>query len=205
MTPDIASAIPPSKTPASRLVRPLLAVAATVAVSACQLGGQTAAVREPVASPDYTRTSSVVGATARGACFTPDEMVAVRERMMQQEMSVVALQCLYPNKQRAYEGLYSRFLNKYNGDLTQNARTLGSALQKRRIDFNAFITEMANRSGTRSNLDKDFCATGKRALDWSLSPQTTKLSQVPPPFDFSSEMGVKACQPAAAPAQPRRT
>jgi hypothetical protein len=197
--------ITPSKFPANRLVRPLVAAAVLIGVSGCQMGGQTA-VREPIASSDYSRTSSVVGATARGACFTPDEMVSVRERMMQQEMSVVALQCLYANKQRAYEGLYARFLNKYNGDLSQNARSLGSALSKRRIDFNAFITEMANRSATRSNLDKDFCATGKRALDWSLSPQATKLSQVPPPFDFSTEMGVRACQPAATPAPaPRRS
>ena len=76
----------PSKSLASRLVRPLLAAAVLIGVSGCQLGGQTA-VREPAASSDYARTSALVAKTARGACFTPDEMIAVR-RSVSWEMRV---------------------------------------------------------------------------------------------------------------------
>lgn len=169
------------------------AVAATLALTGCELDGKPAAgnVGSPP-SPNYARTSTVTAA-ARGACWSPAEMEAVRERMVQQELSVAALQCLYANRTRAYEGIYTRFLNKYKGDLTENARELAKATSKRRIDFNAFITEMANRSGTRSNTDPTFCTTAKQALEWGLSDKALKLSMVPPPMDFASEMGALAC------------
>ena len=177
-------------------------VAGSFALTGCELDSKPAArTASAPASPNYAKTSTVPGAQ-RGPCWSADEMAAVRERMVQQELAVAALQCLYPNKARAYEGIYTRFLSKYNGDLTQNRIALTSAVGKRRIDFNGFITEMTNRSGTRSNTDPTFCTTAKQALDWGVSDQATRLSQVPPPFDFSSEMGVFAC---GAPPAPRRS
>jgi hypothetical protein len=176
-------------------------VAATLILTGCELDGKPAASTAAVlASPNYARTSTVPG-PQRGPCWSADEMQAVRDRMVQQELAVAALQCLYPNKSRAYEGIYTRFLNKFNPDLTENRRTLTNATAKRRIDFNGFITEMTNRSGTRSNTDKTFCTTAKQALDWGVSDKASRLSMVPPPYDFSSEMGVFAC---GAPAQPPR-
>ena len=174
------------------------AVAASLGLIGCQLDGPTAAGSSGPPSPSYAKAAGPTTVPPRGACYNPSEMTAVRERMIQQELAVVALQCLYANKQRAYEGEYTRFLNKFNPDLNENRRTLEAALARRGINFNSFLTEMTNRAGTRSNQDKYFCASGKAALDWGLSPQATRLSMVPPLVDFSPEMGVRPCTPTAA-------
>jgi|KBSSwiStaDraftv2_1062776.scaffolds.fasta_scaffold38797_2 hypothetical protein len=184
--------------PHYRSVSPGLIAAALLGLSGCQLdmGGGPSSAQAAPPSPNYATAAVASTAPARGACFTPDELTSVRERLVQQELAVVALQCLYPNKQRAYEGPYAAFLNKFNGDLTQNRLTLERALAKRGINFNAFVTEMTNRAGTRANIDPKFCISGKQALDWGLSPQVTKLSMVPPIVDVTPEMGVRPCATA---------
>lgn len=177
-----------------------LALAAGAALLAGCVQQQPQTVAKGPPSADYATVSNVL-ANPRGNCFSPAELEAVRGRMLQQELSVATLQCRI-GSQPAFNAPYQAFLNKYNADLTKNRVALQTALQRRGINFDAFVTDLANKSGQRVQSVPDFCPRAQRALEWGLAPQNTTLAQVPPVHDFSTELGVRAC-PAPAVQQKR--
>jgi len=112
--------------------------------------------------------------------------------MVQMELNVLTLQCQTANGARAYERNYGDFLNKFKNDLATNGRSLQQMAGRKRYNVDV-VTELANRTGQRAQVDKEFCARGKRAFDWALSAEVTTLEQVPAPYDIGPEMNVYPC------------
>lgn len=178
--------------------RAAIAVVGVMAVGACTLGGSSTssapANRPPAA--DYQMASSVAPPAAgsiRAICYNAADLEVFRVRMLQQELTVVTLQCQNPNGTRAYEQQYGAFLAKFKNDYAANTRSLQQLAGRKRLNVDVLVTEFANRTAQRAPTDKEFCARGKRALDWALSQQVTSPSQVPPPFDLGPEMNVFPC------------
>jgi hypothetical protein len=60
-------------------------------------------------------------------------------------------------------------------------------------NFDVVITEIANRTAQQPVGDPAFCSRHQRALEWSLAPSVSSLTQVPSPYDFGPEMNVFPC------------
>jgi hypothetical protein len=113
--------------------------------------------------------------------------------MLQQEMSVAALQCQTPSGGRAYEPQYASFLSKYRDELTTNARVLQELARRKHLNVDVLVTEFANRTAQKAPVDPEFCSRSLRALEWALEPKTTSLSQVPPPYELGPDMKIHPC------------
>jgi hypothetical protein len=116
--------------------------------------------------------------------------------MVQIQLNVITLHCQTAGGARAYESAYASFLSKFRNDLTANGRNLQQLAGRKRFNVDTVVTEFANRTSQRAQLDKEFCARGKRAFDWANSAQVSTLDQVPAPYDIGPEMNVYPC-PAA--------
>jgi len=181
-----------------RVSRVAALAACGLGLAACQLDPPkpAAPVKKPPA-PDYAMGLSLGAppANLRAICFTDAEIAQIRARMAQQELSVGTLQCQLPGGGRALQSQYESFVDKFNSELATNARATTAALQRRRMNFNSVITEMANRTAQRAQTDPQFCDRKQRALEWGNSPQVASLTQVPPPYDLGPEMNIWACEP----------
>src|SRR5690349_5222890 len=109
-----------------KLMQAAVLVAGTLALGGCQDGVKTAAPAKKAPAADYQAAApaSPPAAQTRAICYNDADLVTVRARMLQQEMSVVALQCQTAGGGRAYEPQYASFLQKYQSDLAANARSL---------------------------------------------------------------------------------
>lgn len=178
--------------------RAAIAVAGVMAVGACTLG-QSSSSSAPASRPpaaDYQAASTVPtppAASVRAICYTAADLETFRVRMLQQELTVVTLQCQNPNGTRAYEQQYASFLAKFRNDYAANTRSLQQLAGRKRLNVDVLVTEFANRTAQRAPTDPQFCARGKRTFDWALSQQVTSAAQVPPPFDLGPEMNVFPC------------
>lgn len=178
--------------------RAAIAVVGVMAVGACTLG-QSSTASAPANKPpaaDYQAASAVPTPPAtsiRAICYSPADLEIFRTRMLQQELTVVTLQCQTTGGARAYEQQYAAFLAKFKNDYATNTRSLQQLAGRKRLNVDVLVTEFANRTAQRAPTDKEFCARGKRAFDWALSQQVTSPSQVPPPFDLGPEMNVFPC------------
>jgi hypothetical protein len=174
-----------------------LATMSALALQGCNLDlGQSAAApanRPPAADYQQALPASPPATNIRGICYTPADLATYRARMLQMELNVITLQCQGPGGARAYESQYAAFLNKFKNDLVTNTRNLNQLAGRKRFNVDSIVTEFANRTGQRAQVDKEFCARGKRAFDWALSPQVTSIAQVPPPYDIGPEMNVYPC------------
>jgi hypothetical protein len=138
-------------------------------------------------------------ATAPGnrACYTSDELDIMHARMAQQVFATATLGCKSANGLRRFNQPYSDFIRKFEADLALNAEGLQDLADRKGLNVDTVVTEMANRTAGRVN-DPGFCSRVERGLAWSLSPRVTTLRQVSPPYDFSPEMRIIPCRGARA-------
>ena len=178
-----------------KLVQATVLVTAGLAISGFSgCTPKTVATKAPPA-PDYMAPSpaSPAAAATRANCYNDADLTTLRVRMLQQEMSVVTLQCQTPSGGRAFDSQYNSFLQKYSSDLSANARALNDLSRKRRFNVDVVVTEFANRTAQKAPVDPQFCARGLRALEWALDPKATSLAMVPPPYDLGPDMSYYAC------------
>jgi hypothetical protein len=179
-----------------KLMQAAVLVAAGLALGGCPMdGAKTAAPARKAPAADYQAAvpPSPPSSQTRSICYTEADLGVIRARMLQQEMSVAALQCQNASGGRAYEPQYASFLSKYQGDLATNARSLQELARRKRLNVDVVVTEFANRTAQKAPVDMEFCGRSLRALEWALEPKTTSLSQVPPPYDLGPDMNIHAC------------
>ena len=132
-----------------------------------------------------------------GACYTSGDLGIVHARMTQQVFATATLGCKAANGTRRFNQHYTDFIRKFEGDLAANAESLQDVADRKGLNVDSVVTEMANRTAGRFN-EPGFCSRVERGLNWSLSPRVTSLRQVPPPYDFSPEMRMLPCPGARA-------
>jgi peptidoglycan hydrolase-like protein with peptidoglycan-binding domain len=131
-------------------------------------------------------------AEKRGSnCYDSTEIGVVRIRMLQQELVVGTLQCQLPGGGRVFDGEYTKFLSKFAGELGTSGQLLQTLARRKGFNLDVLVTEIANRTARRMTTES--CARIKSTFDFALSPGTTSLMQVQPPFDLGPEMNITAC------------
>jgi hypothetical protein len=170
--------------------RTLLALTALLALAACTPDKPKTAV-----GPTYQAPVASIAppANVQAICFDEAALSAYRVRMVQQELSVGVLACQGPDGSRQFEPQYRDFITKFSPELSTNATELKSVVTRKGRNFDVVITEIANRTAQQPTGDPAFCSRHKRALDWSLAPTVSSLTQVPSPYDFGPEMNVFPC------------
>jgi hypothetical protein len=181
-----------------KLSRAALVMSGMLALGGCNLFDQGTTAAAPAKKPPAADYQADVAATPpasniRGICYNAADLSVYRARMVQMELTVITLQCQTASGARAYESDYASFLNKFKNDLAANSRSLQQMAGRKRFNVDVVVTEFSNRTGQRAQVDKEFCARGRRALDWALSAQVTTLDQVPAPYDLGPEMNVFPC------------
>lgn len=169
--------------------------AALIAVSAAAIAACTMKKPPEEPSANYQAPVSALAAPAnvRAVCYDDAALSAYRVRMVQQEMTVGVLSCQGTDGKRSFEKQYGDFLAKFKDELASNASELKAVTVKKKANFDVLITEVANRTAQQPRSDNQFCSRFQKALDWSLSPKVTSLTQVPSPYDFGPEMKIYAC------------
>ncbi|MBV8394298.1 MAG: hypothetical protein JOY81_14050 [Alphaproteobacteria bacterium] len=177
--------------------------AATMGVAALALGGcqldspKTAAPAKRPPAADYQAAAPALPppANIRAICFNDEDLAIMRGRMLQMELSVATLQCQGPGGTRAFEGIYTRFLEKFRPELTTNMRSLTQVAGRKRLNVDVVVTEFSNRMAQQAPTDKDFCPRSLRALEWAMDPKVAKLADAPPPYDLGPQMNIFPCPP----------
>jgi hypothetical protein len=168
-----------------------------LSLAICGLALAACTVERPqtAAGPNYQAPVVAVAppANLKSICFAEADLLAFRARMVQQELAVGVLQCKGSDGVRQYDAQYRAFVAKFNPELASNAQDLKSIVSRKGRNFDVVITEIANRTAQRPTQDAAFCSRHLRALEWSLAPSVTSLSQVPSPYDFGPEMNVFPC------------
>ncbi|UYN93707.1 MAG: hypothetical protein KIT25_16835 [Enhydrobacter sp.] len=181
----------------SKLLRVVVLVAGGLALGGCPMEGtKTAAPAKRPAAPDYQVASTTPPPPAgriSAICYNDADIAVMRARMLQQELTVATLQCQTPGGGRAFEGIYTSFLNKFNAELAANARDLQQLSRRKRFNIDVLVTEFANRMAQRAPVDREFCSRSLRALEWALDPRVTSITQAPPPYDLGPEMNIHPC------------
>jgi hypothetical protein len=181
-----------------KLLQAAVVVAGGLALGGCPLGQQ-AKTSAPASKPpaaDYQVASTAAAPPAgsiRAICYNDADLATYRGRMLQMELNVATLQCQSPGGSRAFEGLYTQFLGKFQAEMAANGRGMQQLAGRKRFNLDAVVTEFANRTAQRAPVDKEFCGRAKRAFEWALSAQVTTLAQAPPPYDLGPEMNVHPC------------
>lgn len=169
------------------------AILAVLALAACQ----TTASYEP--SPNYATVAAQTQAnTGPGSgCLDEAEHNAVRARILQNSLATATLTCLDDKRNRLLGTKYEQFVQRYNAEYAENARTLRQIAARRGKNFDVLNTDMANQAAAQMSTDRQFCDRASRALDWALSPKVTSVSQVPPPVDYTGLVGLRVCKARA--------
>lgn len=179
-----------------KLVQVALVVAGGLAIAGCQLdGAKTRVPAKRAAAADYQQAlaPSPPPPNLRSICYNAADLTVMRARMFHQEMVVATLQCQTPSGGRAFDSIYGRYLGKFGGELSSNARSLHDLSRRKRFNIDTLVTEYSNRMAQRAPVDKEFCSRSLRALEWALDPKVTSLSQTPPPYDLGPEMKIHPC------------
>ena len=168
-------------------------MAAVLAMAACQ----TTVSNEP--SANYATVAAQTQAnTGPGAgCLDESEHTALRARILQNSLATATLTCLDDKRNRLLEAKYNQFVQRYNPEYAENARTLRQIAARRGKNFDVLNTDMANQAASQLSSDRQFCNRATRALDWALSPKATSLSLVPPPVDYTGALGLRVCKARA--------
>ncbi|MBX3497962.1 MAG: hypothetical protein KF889_00840 [Alphaproteobacteria bacterium] len=169
------------------------AVAVVLALAACQ----TTATSEPSASYAVVSAQTQASVGQGAGCLDEAEHNAVRARILQNSLATATLTCLGANRVRLLEAKYNQFVQRYNSEYAENARTLRQIAARRGRNFDVMNTDMANQAAAQLSADAQFCNRSSRALDWALSPKVTSLSQVPPPVDYTGQLGLRLCRARA--------
>lgn len=177
-----------------KILQAAIVIAGGLALGGCPFQQATTTAPKPPAA-DYQGAvpATPPAGNIRGICYNAADLETYRARMVQMELNVITLQCQSAGGARAYQNHYADFLNKFRSELAANARSLQQLAGRKRLNVDAVVTELANRTGQRAQVDKEFCGRGKRAFDWALSAQVTTLAQVPAPYDIGPEMNVHPC------------
>jgi hypothetical protein len=179
-----------------KLTQVALFVVGGLAIAGCQLdGAKTAApVKKPPAA-DYQQAlpASAPVSNLKAICYNDADLAIIRARMFHQELVVATLQCQTPSGGRAFDSIYGSYNSKFGSELSSNARSLQDVSRRKRFNIDTLVTEFSNRMAQRAPVDKDFCSRNLRALEWSLDPKVTSLSQTPPPYDLGPEMNIYPC------------
>lgn len=120
------------------------------------------------------------------ACYTRDDLAALRVAMQRSALLMAALHC----RNDALESAYGRFVAKFEAELAAGNRRLEARGGK---GVNVLMTDLVGRVGPRTVTDPDFCGRNRRTFDAALDPLVTSLDQVPLPYDFSPEIGAYPC------------
>jgi len=179
-----------------KLLQAAVVVAGGLALGGCPLGQQaktTAPTKPPAADYQVASTAAPPAGNIRSICYNDADLATYRVRMLQMELNVATLQCQTAGGGRAYEGIYSQLLSKYQSELSANARAMQQLAGRKRFNLDVVVTEFANRTAQRAQTDKEFCSRAKRAFDWAMSSQVTSLAQAPPPYDLGPDMNVHPC------------
>jgi len=180
----------------SKFLQIVVVVTGGLMLGACQMdAAKTAAPVKKPPAPDYQQAlaPSPPPSNIRAICYNADDLAVMRSRMLQMELSVATLQCQTAGGRRAFESLYTDFLNKFRPELSTNVRSLQQIAARKRLNVDVVVTEFSNRMAQRAPVDKEFCSRSLRALEWSLDPKVTSLSQAPPPYDLGPEMNMHPC------------
>lgn len=183
----------------SKAIRTAILVAGSFALGGCPSFFDQPKTEAPVKkapAPDYQAAASgtvAPPANLKAICYNANDLVTIRSRMLHQELVVATLQCQTPSGARAFEGIYSSYLGKFNPELSSNARSLQDVARRKRLNVDVVVTEFSNRMAQRAPVDKEFCTRSLRALEWVLDPKVTSLSQAPPPYDLGPEMNMHPC------------
>src|SRR5688572_6662338 len=108
------------------------------------------------ASERPTYQGSVMGG-APGACYTSADLGVVHARMTQQVFATATLGCKTANGTRRFNQHYTDFIRKFAADLEANAESLQNVADRRGLNVDTVVTEMANRTAGRFN-DPGFCS-----------------------------------------------
>ena len=167
-----------------------LLVACGLALGAC-----TPTQPETKVSNNYQAPVAAVTppANVKTICYSDNELMAFRVRMVQQELVVGALQCKGPDGKMYLDDEYAAFMKKYHPELSSNAAEMKSVVTRKKANLDVMVTEIANRTAQRPRLDPDFCSRHQKAFDWALLQQVTSLKEVPAPYDLGPEMRVFPC------------
>jgi len=170
--------------------RTTVALAALLLATACTFDQPNTA-----AGPGYQARSPTIAPPANLAsiCFDDASLSAWRVRMVQQELSVGVLSCKGADGNRRLDPQYRAFVAKFDSELRSNAEALQAVVKGKGRNFDGVITEIANRTAQQPTGDPAFCSRHQRALEWSLAPSVSSLTQVPSPYDFGPEMNVFPC------------
>ena len=98
----------------SKIKQAAVLVASGLALGGCPLFGPTttAPAKKPPA-PDYQAAVTIPAPPAakiRAICYNEADLTVIRERMLQQELTVATLQCQTPNGVRAFDATYNTFI-----------------------------------------------------------------------------------------------
>jgi hypothetical protein len=182
----------------SKVMQAAVLVAATVTLGGCKLDGPKTATpaKKPPAS-DYQAATPAIppAANIRAICYNDADLAILRARMLQMELSVATLQCQSPGGARAFEGIYTSFLEKFRPELTTNMRSLQQVAGRHRLNVDVVVTEFSNRMAQHAPTDREFCPRSLRALEWAVDPQVKTLTDAPPPYDLGPEMNIFPCPP----------
>ena len=180
-----------------KLVQATILVTAGLAISGFSGCTPKTVATKPPPAPDYMAPSppSPPAAATRATCYNEADLSTLRVRMMQQEASVVTLQCQTPSGGRAFDSQYGTMLSKFSGDLSANARALNELSRRRRFNVDVVVTEFANRTAQKAPVDPQFCARGLRMLEWAIDPKATSMAMVPPVYDLGPDMNFHPCAP----------
>jgi hypothetical protein len=132
-------------------------------------------------------------ANVRAICYEESDLSSFRVRQVQQQLVVGVLQCKGADGKIHLDDEYGLFIKKFGSELSSNAAEMKTLVARKRVNLDVMVTEIANRTAQRPTEDPAFCSRHQRALEWSLLPTVTSLTQVPSPYDFGPEMKVFPC------------
>ena len=179
-----------------KLMQVAILIAGGLAIGACTLDGPKAAApakKPPAADYQAAVPPGARPANLRAICYNDADLAIVRGRMLQMELSVATLQCQTASGGRAFEVIYTSFLDKFRSELTVNTRSLQQVAGRKRLNVDVVVTEFSNRMAQRAPVDREFCSRSLRALEWATDPKVTSLAMAPPPYDLGPEMNIYPC------------
>ena len=178
----------------SKSIAALVVVAGGLTLGACTKVSTEAPAKKPAAA-DYQQSlaPSTPPSNLKVICYNAADLATIRARMLHQELVVATLQCQTAGGGRAFETIYTRYLGKFNPELSTNARALQQVAARKRFNVDVVVTEFSNRTAQFAPVDREFCSLSQRALEWVLDAQVTSLSQAPPPYDLGPAMNIHAC------------
>lgn len=147
---------------------------------------------------DYQAPTAAVPppANLKAICYNEADLSTFRVRMVQQSLVVGVLVCQGADKTRLYDKQWGEFVQKFSPELAGNTQDMKDLVRRKRVNLDALVTEIANRTGGRPATDPEFCSRQLRAFEWALTPQVNSLKQVPSPYDFGPEMNIHPCPPS---------